>query len=381
MIDDNTVCDVNRDFPYLNSNCMRSISARVVNELFLNHIFSLAFTIHGGTESLTYPWGAPNHFPSRETNIPITDKQFLSDLAPDNNAEVGIVETVAKNSSYINELEYGNMSNIVYPVSGSMEDWAYSGSWEGNQIISTCKPETYTPYPEQRTRYGEAQKYSLRSIMFLLEANHDKNPPESQLGQRIDNCLLYFHNNAFNIPKPSEDCKQSDGYVNRIIRMGLTLIDLLTPYINYNILPDYTIEWVVGGAISVDETYVKYNCFTEEELKYYECPDNKTSVRDRLTNESPKLSGFAIWNKEYDKDKQFRFKIPPGGGGGYFVFQILAKVDKDWSFQVDAKPNIPPQTNIVNLRTNKNYVAELNGKFKLHGVDTFNTGVYKILIT
>ena len=55
--------DINRDFPYMvkNTECMRTIGARVVNELFISHLFSLSLTLHGGTESLTYPFGSPNH--------------------------------------------------------------------------------------------------------------------------------------------------------------------------------------------------------------------------------------------------------------------------------------------------------------------------------
>ena len=55
--------DINRDFPYLveETKCMQTIGARVVNELYLKHLFSLALTLHGGTESMSYSYGAPNH--------------------------------------------------------------------------------------------------------------------------------------------------------------------------------------------------------------------------------------------------------------------------------------------------------------------------------
>ncbi len=58
-----THIDINRDFPYLvpNEKCMQTIGARLVNELYISHLFSLALTLHGGTESLTYPFGSPNH--------------------------------------------------------------------------------------------------------------------------------------------------------------------------------------------------------------------------------------------------------------------------------------------------------------------------------
>lgn len=55
--------DINRDFPYLvdQDKCMETIGARVINELFIHHTFSLALSLHGGMEAFTYPFGAPNH--------------------------------------------------------------------------------------------------------------------------------------------------------------------------------------------------------------------------------------------------------------------------------------------------------------------------------
>lgn len=52
---------------------METIGARVVNELYINHLFSLALSLHGGTESLTYPYGTPNHMLGSGTpKIPVT---------------------------------------------------------------------------------------------------------------------------------------------------------------------------------------------------------------------------------------------------------------------------------------------------------------------
>ncbi len=55
--------DVNRDFPYMRApnQCMQTITARIVNELFRRHLFRLAVTFHGGTKSISYEWGTPNH--------------------------------------------------------------------------------------------------------------------------------------------------------------------------------------------------------------------------------------------------------------------------------------------------------------------------------
>lgn len=50
---------------------METIGARVVNELYLSHLFSLALSLHGGTESLTYPFGVPNHIVGNNNIIPM----------------------------------------------------------------------------------------------------------------------------------------------------------------------------------------------------------------------------------------------------------------------------------------------------------------------
>lgn len=44
---------------------METIGARVINELYVNHLFSVALSLHGGTESFTYPYGTPNHMESK----------------------------------------------------------------------------------------------------------------------------------------------------------------------------------------------------------------------------------------------------------------------------------------------------------------------------
>ena len=55
--------DPNRDFPYFNSmnsitkDCMKTIAARTVNELFREHIFINVITFHGGINAIGYPWG------------------------------------------------------------------------------------------------------------------------------------------------------------------------------------------------------------------------------------------------------------------------------------------------------------------------------------
>lgn len=40
---------------------MNSIAGRVVYKLFAENVFVSSITFHGGTNSITYPWGSNNH--------------------------------------------------------------------------------------------------------------------------------------------------------------------------------------------------------------------------------------------------------------------------------------------------------------------------------
>lgn len=55
--------DPNRDFPYATrpEDCMVTIVARAINEVWLEHIFQLSITFHGGMQAIAYEWGSPNH--------------------------------------------------------------------------------------------------------------------------------------------------------------------------------------------------------------------------------------------------------------------------------------------------------------------------------
>jgi hypothetical protein len=55
--------DINRDFPYNQdpSMCMNTIAGRVLYRLFAENLFVTSITFHGGTNSITYPWGSNNH--------------------------------------------------------------------------------------------------------------------------------------------------------------------------------------------------------------------------------------------------------------------------------------------------------------------------------
>jgi hypothetical protein len=288
----------------------------------------------------------------------------------------------AENSSY-KDLKVGNMSEIVYAVEGGLEDFCAAGSYEFN-AIGKCKPTTYLT-DNKIVEYDftqEKYKYAFRSLVFLLEASYAKEPKPDTLGKKKDECLIGFKNSAYynNQKYDPNQCDKNNGYFSNFIRMSLTLIDLLLPYIIPFKKDDGVIEWVVGGAKDVNETFVKYNYFTKEEYEALkcvkmECPEE---VIDKLKLESGKLNGYAIWSKEYKKENNFKFNFDVTKGG-YVVYTVYAKVDKKWGESVNASPHLPPQSVLVQLRTNKDYVAE-NPNFQLKGMEYVTLKKPKVIL-
>jgi hypothetical protein len=412
--------DINRDFPYLtdDKSCMETIGARLVNELFIDHTFSLALSLHGGTESLTYPYGTPNHLKTDKIpKIPfkydsssgkITKKndkniseailkfrrkdfemvRYNSTNPPDYNSIVSIAETATKHTTDNPKFQYpiGDMSGMVYSVTGGMEDWAYSGSWEGSPIITQpCNPTTYNNYDSSKTNYDKNHKDALKSIMFLLEVSHEKDPQQVTLGRMNLDCIINLRSNAFfnEITPNKQLCLDDyiDGYVPRIIRLSLTLIDLLSPYVNYRTKEnqdEIEVEWAVGGSINVDSTYIVYDYFENDDSKEKsDCFKNKfdsddlESIKKKLKFQTKSVCGKGIWNVEYTAKDNFKQTLKKKENFT-LVFMIIANVDKSWGQRNNPDPDINPQTHIANLRTNANYKAS-NHQFELKGSNFFKS--------
>jgi hypothetical protein len=398
---------------------MESIGARVVNELFINHMFSLALSLHGGTESLTYPYGTPNHMKSKSVpKLPVSYENRAGKLSlrmsqdamplieeirsgkyemkvgkstnpPDINAIKSMAETASDHTTSNPSKKYktGDMNGEVYSVTGGMEDWAYSGSWEGSPIITQpCEPTTYKGYSSEKTNYDKNHKDSLKSIMFLLEVSHQKVPEQKLLGRKNLDCLINLRSNAFfnHAAANKQICLDDyiDGYIPRIIRLSLTLIDLLHPYITFISQKEgnnYKVRWTVGGSITVDETFISYGYYNEKPndqwLSNLSGLENFQDIKKQLTNQTSKKSGKGVWNIKYSTKNAFTEVFEnPQSQGQFLVFIILAKVDKNWSLKNHPDPDVNPQTHIANFRTNAQYVAS-NAGFTIKGQEYFKSSI------
>jgi hypothetical protein len=273
------------------------------------------------------------------------------------------------------------MNGEVYPVNGGMEDFLY-GVWEGSPIITyQCVPVTYGGYPPEKTIYTSL-KDIIKSIMFLLETSDDKIPSKELLGRENLNCLVNLRHNAFfnQLTDNLNICLDDyvDGYIPRIIRIALTLIDIVLPYVNSKLLHqddhNVTVQWTVGGAINVDKTYIAYNYYDELPSK----EGFEKSIRDArqeseinllLQFQTDIIKGKALWSDGYSDKDWFKQTIPKNNKK-YLVLTPVTTVDELWKSQTKPDPNVPPQSHLSNIRINPNYNVQNNG-FELQGRNIF----------
>ncbi|KEP64264.1 UNVERIFIED_CONTAM: zinc carboxypeptidase, putative [Hammondia hammondi] len=137
--------DVNRDFPYQRepSQCFQTVAARAVNELFRSYLILGGITWHGGMRAVAYPWGSYDH------SQQLGRDQWQSRPSPDDAAFKSLARVLQqaggldkKNGDFY--YPTGSMTDLVYPVVGGMEDWAYGASFEPSpDPISVCEPAPY----------------------------------------------------------------------------------------------------------------------------------------------------------------------------------------------------------------------------------------------
>ncbi|GAX14250.1 hypothetical protein FisN_1Hh444 [Fistulifera solaris] len=368
--------DANRDFPFDLTDpkqCMTTIAGRTLNEVFREHLFQLSLTFHGGTEVVSYEWGAPSY------------EGFAS---PDDIAQSaigGAYSRFAGGWSTTKPYIYGNMNELVYPVRGGMEDWAYAGSWDPDRVIS-CEPDSFGGYPKEKTIYNNS---TLRVFNMLIETSHKKIPHKSTLGTSMD---------------VMRSDTEANGHVSRNIRLALLSLELVQPYLSIasvngysfidDVVPQYpqkdsysckvtkalnvssaltelTIQWTVGGALDIDDTqlwYGKWDDLLMNELNCWSQPSTDV-LKDVLKKASPigTMSGKGA----------FATGSPVGGAGATFsalvdmssfeagdeiIVIAMAEVDKGWKDQPkNIKPQVPPQSHMVNARTNPEWYHETDG--------------------
>lgn len=138
----------------------------------------------------------------------------------------------------------------------------------------------------------------------------------------------------------------NNGYISKNLRLLLVTIDLLEPYVNYQIELErendkkyLKISWVIGGAKKVDETFIIYNFIGDANDKVDTQFENHINQmkKDNYANLSysnwnsftkTKLSsGPAIWS-ESNRFTIFQERIEVPMHTMTFKGAVLFKVDQ-----------------------------------------------------
>lgn len=94
--------DPNRDFPYfissevVNEDCMNSITARTVNEIFKEHIIVSAISFHSGSNVIGYPSGNNNHLNNTEYSDYYAFNEIAEILANYSDSEINKEKGITK---------------------------------------------------------------------------------------------------------------------------------------------------------------------------------------------------------------------------------------------------------------------------------------------
>jgi len=355
--------DMNRDFPIDGpSSCMKTYGARALNELFRAHMFQLAITFHGGIESISYTWGTMTAKGSKRMRSP--DDVSLRMIAASMSSYGGKVNG--------NRYPHGAMNDILYPVRGGMEDWAYASSWptESKHDSSPCLGHG-TAYPEERTAYNGDM---LRAFNFLVETSKDK-IPSSSLG--TDENLL----------APGQ--ATGEGHIPRNLRLMLMLTDLVQPYIKLKrtkkMGKKLQASWEIGGALYVDSTYVEYETIRngvmqKRKTKITQGPTRWGEGGGFIAKKGKPMSQNHFKGAKIDLDEEtldraqqpfigaFKTDIRLPKGTKISSLKVFAEVDQVWGERDPQSwpPGVEPQSHLVNARTDEAWDATNNG-FKVQG--------------
>lgn len=394
--------DPNRDFPYDlkdDTKCMQTIAGRTLNEIYRDHLFQLALTFHAGMEVVAYEWGAPT---------------WLNHFSPDDLAQEGIASAYSRYGggwSKSKPYQYGTMNDLVYYVRGGMEDWAYAGSWDPERVVQ-CKPSSFGGYPVDKTVYNNS---TLRVFNMLVETSDQKEPHKTSLGTSLN----VMTNDS-----------EENGHVSRNIRLALLAAELVEPYVAvvgidnlaiqddlppllsregrtcqrhkaYSIARDASdveIQFTVGGAISinsVDIWFAKWDDIPREQLNCVSQPTSTDGFQKGTILSATNGTGYFARAGSHPRSNTpsevdsmttgpiFRAKIsvPPGLKTlDQLVVLASARVDQDWANgRPNTEPNIPPQSHIVNARTNLDWHHESAGKHVKGRLDWFSDPITVVI--
>lgn len=316
--------DPNRDFGFDQNplQCMQTVAARTINELFRVHLFRVLITFHGGTNAIGYEWGDKSHCTGKNCK-PAPDSAIMDALAQRMSNFSGPA------GSFEAAYPVGNMGELVYPVNGGMEDWAYGASWSGEGV--TCKPKNLHGYPAARTKYNDA---THRCVTFLVETAAEKAPSAASLGTDAD---MLSKGGA------------GDGHVPRNVRLLISAMDSLEPYVVFE--PDLnatddgvSVTWKMGGSFSVEGTHLQWSF-----------GDGSKSDVGAIQKGAAGLKEAGGVGTLFSEPLSAAEIVAAGAAGGMYV-RVAAVVDTALTKPpAGAAPDVRPQSHLMGARASSKW--------------------------
>lgn len=266
-------------------------------------------------------------------------------------------------------------NDVVYPVNGGMEDWAYAASWDLDRVVQ-CQPKTYGGYPAEKTTYDES---TFRAFNILVETSTRKSPPRFTLGSTLG--LM-------------TNSSEGNGHVARNIRLSILSAELVEPYVAIRTINDLkltddvvpmakrggtacqatkavavpnnslnvVVKWTVGGALTVDNTslfFAKWDADLEAILDCQAQPDISL-LQPKLSPATP-IGATSGTTRFSEGASVFSASIDISGfkTGDKIAVVAVARVDQDWGTKLEnVGPDVGPQAHIVKVRTDPNWRHE-----------------------
>lgn len=366
----------NRDYAYSRSDnrCFKSSSSQLFSALFDDNLIQVVVTFHGGMEAIAYEWGSKNH-PSPHDRSP--DDIAFKTIAL-------MLRDAAATAPGSPVYPVGRMNSLVYPVDGGMEDWMYAAGWD-TSTVRACQPALRGSLPDLAFNRRIRGKHA-RAAVFLVETSDRKAPLAALLGGSRD---------ILNVSS------MDNGHIPRNVRLSLTAIDMLQPYVcllsvvaatgtsSSHVIVMVTVTWVVGGAEMVDASWISVYSNVDNNTKNNQKSHFHVNASLMFSGKTVRQGQFQSSNScsshPHDKGKNcfestIRLRADTAdvvevwnsvaeqwqtlGHVGMYSVVVHAAVDKHWGMPGQGFPeHLPPQSYFVRARSDDS-LREQNGRFQ-----------------
>jgi hypothetical protein len=235
----------------------------------------------------------------------------------------------------------GRLNDIVYPVWGGMEDWAYAGSWENAfypNSIQTCTPTTYGGYPADRTSsYPDA---ALRAFNILVETADQKEPRDNTLG------------GAEGVLKAASGNGAGNGHVSRNMRLALVIADAVEPYVQWTHIPSGASIDHNHRSLHIDHVVEKTAPYSDADM-YFGDKKEKKKGHKFCTVDVPVNLVLDCSTKTFSPESSFDLEFGWEVGGAFTVDETQVEYGQ-WRDLNRGGAATAEQRNHLNINANTN---------------------------